>query len=199
MRRSILQAALAVLILGTSADAATIRFDSDPFDGTTALTTPGRQIVTNELFTTFNIATDVFEFNRNVFGVDTIHFANDVPANLATSGLTVIVNEDFGPPMAAGIAADLIAGRITSPGPGFFIYFNTGLNLPRLVYSTDLNDPTADLKVLARLTNLTVQSGQLVNFTAANFAVVPEPGTLALTAVGIAAFVRSRRRQLGRL
>ena len=34
-------------------------------------------------------------------------------------------------------------------GPGFFIYFNSGLDLPRLVYSTDLSDNTADLKVLA--------------------------------------------------
>jgi hypothetical protein len=197
MRCSILQAAMAVVILGTSADAATITFDTDPFAGTTALTTPGRQIIGNELFITFDIATDVFQFNRDVFGVDTIAFANDLPGNLATSGLTVIVNEDLGPPMAAGTAAGLLAAQITAPGPGFFVYFNTGLNVPRLVYSTNLDDPTADLKVLARLTNLTGQPGELAKLSARNFA-VPEPATLLLTAAGIAAFFQARRRQLAR-
>ena len=31
---------------------------------------------------------------------------------------------------AAGNAANLIAARLTTPGPGFFIYFNSALNLP---------------------------------------------------------------------
>ena len=47
-----------------------------------------------------------------------------------------------------------LAAQISVSTPGFFVYFNTGLNLPRLVYSADLSDNTADLAVLARLTNL---------------------------------------------
>jgi hypothetical protein len=86
-------------------------------------------------------------------------------------------------PFGAGNAANLIAGQITSPGPGFFIYFNSGLNLPRLVFSTDLDDSTADLKVLFRMTNLSDQADALSTFTASNFAFVPEPSTLMLLAV----------------
>lgn len=46
----------------------TVRFDTDPFAGSLATTTPGRQIVGGELFTTFNPATDVFVFDAAVFG-----------------------------------------------------------------------------------------------------------------------------------
>jgi hypothetical protein len=102
----------------------------------------------------------------------------------------------------AGNAANLIASQITTPGPGFFMYFNQGLDLPRLVFSTDLNDNTADLKILFRMTNLTGQAGRdgMANFTASNFAIttVPEPSTFALLASaaligGIARFRRRRR------
>jgi hypothetical protein len=81
--------------------------------------------------------------------------------------------------------------------PGFFIYFNSALNLPRLVFSPDLNDPTADLKILARMTNLTGASDQLVNFRADNFALqaVPEPGTLLLMGTAGAWLARRRARR----
>jgi hypothetical protein len=63
-------------------------------------------------------------------------------------------------PFGARNAADLIANRITTPGPGFFIYFNQDLNLPRLVYSSGLSDNNADLKILARMLNLFGPNGQ---------------------------------------
>jgi len=87
-------------------------------------------------------------------------------------------------PFGAGNAASLIAGQITSSDPGFFIYFNSGLNLARLVFSTDLGDSTADLKILARMTNLTGQAGRdaIPTFTASNFAAVPEPSSFLLIA-----------------
>jgi hypothetical protein len=69
------------------------------------------------------------------------------------------------------------------------MYFNSNLDLPRLVYSTDLNDNTADLKVLARLTNLGGEPGRqaMATFTSSNFrlAAVPDSGstlTLLLSA-----------------
>ena len=110
-------------------------------------------------------------------------FANDVVGNLPTSGVNVIVlqtfDDDGNPvtPFGAGNAANLIADQITSPGAGFFIYFNSGLDLPRLVYSTDLNDNTADLKILFRMTNLTGQDGRdaIPTFTKSNFEITQGP------------------------
>jgi hypothetical protein len=109
-------------------------------------------------------------------------------------------------PFGAGNAADLIASRITTSGPGFFVYFNQGLDLPRLVYSTDLSDHNADLKILARMLNLNGAEGRnaIPNFTAANFdittatASAPEPSTLpilmGLGLVGASCTIRRRKR-----
>jgi hypothetical protein len=185
-----------VLSLGATANATTITFNSDPFAGSTALTTPGRQIVGGEPFITFDISTDVFAFDRSFFAIgDQILFANDLVENLPTGGLNVIVLQTQPIPFNAGLAADAIAAQITSPGAGFFIYFNSGLDLPRLVYSTDLSDNTADLKVLARMTNLSGQPGRdaLPTFSESNFQIVPEPSSLLLMGAG-AILVRLRRR-----
>jgi hypothetical protein len=189
------------LSLGATASATTIVFDSDPFAGSNALITPGRQIVGGEPFISFDIASDVFAFVPSFFGVgNEIHFANDLVENLPASGLNVIVLQTAPIPFNAGLAANAIADQVTSPGPGFFIYFNSGLDLPRLVYSTDLDDATADLKILARMTNLVGQPGRdaLPAFSASNFQIVlvPEPaGLLLMTGIGaILAGSRLRRR-----
>jgi hypothetical protein len=103
----------------------------------------------------------------------------------------------------AGVAANLIAAQITSDGAGFFVYLNSALGVPRLVYSTNLNDNTSDLKILARMTNL--DDDALPQFTEANFVIdadvaVPEPSAFFLTmaAGGLllagARFGRVRRR-----
>ena len=66
------------------------------------------------------------------------------------------------------------------------------------MFSTDLNDNTADLKVLFRMTNLSGQPDALPTFTASNFAVVPEPPTLMLLAaagiLGVGRTTLRRRR-----
>ena len=86
-----------------------------------------------------------------------IHFANGPINSIPSTDVNVVVlqttDNDGNPltPFEAGNAADLLASRITDPGPGLFIYFNSSLNLPRLVYSTDLSSSTADLKILARI------------------------------------------------
>ena len=201
--------AVALFVASANARATVFTFDTDPFAGTTALTTPGRQVVGGEAVINFSIASDIFAFDPAVFGIsNTISFANDLVGNLPTSGINVVVlqttDDDANPatPFAAGNAANLIAAQIVSSGPGFFIYFNQGLNLPRLVFSTDLNDNTADLKILARMTNFVGQSDILPAFTAANFAVipsaVPEPCTWAMILIGFTglgfAFRQSRCR-----
>jgi hypothetical protein len=190
--------AVALFALNTAAQAVTITFDDDPFEGSTALTTPGRQVVGNETFTSFDIAKDVFKFDESVFGVGELNFANGEIGNIPGYGTNFAVlrtfDNDANPatPFGAGNAANLLADQITTSGAGFFVYFNSGLDLARLVFSTDLSDATADLKVLARLTNFTGQAGRdaMANLSAANFAVqpstqVPTPGTLSLFGLGL--------------
>lgn len=191
MSRSIFYVAAALLTLSATVNAATFRFVTDPFAGSDALTTEGRQVVGGEPFITFDIASDIFSFEPSIFNVgDDVLFANDVASNLPTSDVNVVVLQSFDndddPTTAfnAGSAANLIADQVMAPGAGFFVYFNSGLDLPRLVYSTNLDDNTADLKILARMTNLTGQAGRdaFPTFTESNFAIepVPEPSSMLL-------------------
>ncbi len=195
--------ALSVLaVLSLPSQAATVTFNTDPFAGTTALTDPGRQIIGSELFIpTFDLATDVFAFDPAVFNVgSTLSFVTSTAPSLPTGGANVIVlqttdnDSDAGTPFGAGNAANLIAAQVTTPGAGFFIYHNSVLGLRRLVYSTDLDDATADLKILARLQAPTGADSiaTLPAFTAANFALaadtsIPEPATFALLGLGLVA------------
>ena len=204
-----------LLALSSTANANTFRFDTDPFAGTNVLNVPGRQIVGGENFISFSIATDVFSLESTVFGVGgAVNFVN-APANgLPGSGVNIVVLEAFDDdnnpqtPFGAGQAANLIASKVTTAGAGFFIYFNQALDLPRLVYSTDLSSQDADLKILARMLNLTGATGRnlMPTFTASDFtitttaAAVPEPSNalLAFPAFGVLMLLRSaaqRRRK----
>jgi hypothetical protein len=196
LRISIAAAALLAIVTGP-ANATVFQFNTDPFAGTPVLTTPGRQVVGGESFLpTFNLNTDVFSFDGNVFNVGNgVSFANNTAANLPTGGVNVVVLQDTDndanalTPFGAGNAADLIAGRITQSGAGFFIYMNSALNLRRLVYSTDLNDNTADLRILARILDPlgAAAIATLPNFTAANFEITatPEPSSFAFLGLGM--------------
>jgi hypothetical protein len=136
----------------------------------------------------FDVATDVLALDIGAFGVSNIAFFNGLSSNVPASGVNTIVLQNDDVPFAAGIAADLIAEQVTAPGPGFFIYFNSGLDLPRLVFVNDLSDPDSSFKILARFSDPDFAGAagraQLPNFTAANFAAIPEPGSLMLTAAG---------------
>jgi hypothetical protein len=212
VRHSTFYCAVVVLFaLSTAANADTFRFDTDPFAGTNVLNIPGRQIIGGENFISFSIAQDVFSLESTVFGVgDDVDFVNGPVNALPTSGVNVVVLDSFDDdnnpltPFGAGQAANLIASRVTTPGPGFFIYFNQSLDLPRLVYSTDLSSKDSDLKILARMLNLNGAEGRnaMPDFTAANFDIttaaspVPEPSSafLILPVAAFCWFVLRRKR-----
>jgi hypothetical protein len=211
-RFAVLAIASLLLLPNATASAATITFFGDPFAGSTALTTPGRQVVGGEPSITFTPGVDQFQFDLGSFGPygvgTSILFVNDVASNIPGTNVNTVVLRTFdddanlATPFGAGNAANLIAGQLTTPTPGFFIYFNQGLGLPRLVFSTNLDDTTADLKILARMTNLTGTGGQtaMANFTAADFAtvtVVPEPSSMLLITSGGALLIFLRRRRGG--
>jgi hypothetical protein len=209
----ILFAALAAAACCQDSRANTFTFNTDPFAGTPVLSIPGRQLIGGEEFLSFSPATDVFSLDANVFGVGpTVNFFNGLASALPQTGPNVIVLENFdndnnpGTPFGASNAADLIASRITASGPGFFVYFNQSLNLARLVYSTDLSSSDADLKVLARMLNLTGDEGRnaLPTFTASNFeftTATPEPSQIypiCAAMLLLAATELARRRRASR-
>jgi hypothetical protein len=210
-RAHIIVAAIMLLAWCSAARAASISFSSDPFEGTSVRDVPGRQVVGGELFIAFHTDTESFVFDDVGFGMGSqIHFANGVFNAIPPSGVNAVVlqstDNDENPltPFGAANAADLLASRIADPGAGVFVYFNSSLNLARLVYSSDLSSNTADLKILARILNLTGREGitALPTFSAENFEIsngqtVPEPSTFALFGVGISLVVtmaRNRRR-----
>lgn len=196
----VLAAGILLAGFGPVATASSLNFGTDPFEGTTVRNTPGRQLIGGEFFINFNTASESFVFSGPAFGMTQLRFANGL-ANSIPANANVIVlqntDNDDNPltPFGAGNAADILAGRITTPGPGLFIYFNSSLKLPRLVYSDDLSRNTADLKVLARMLGLNGKSGEamlneLPAFTSSNFllaetAAVPEPSSLLLIGGGL--------------
>lgn len=201
-RSRALAGGLLLFALSTVATASNVNFGVDPFDGTTVRNIPGRQIVGGEFFIAFHTATEQFVFDGPAFRMSDIRFANGPIASIPSDANAVVLQTldndgTAGTPFGAGNAADLLASRITTHGPGVFVYFNSSLNLARLVYSDDLASNSADLRILARILDLNGQQGgvnQLPAFSAANFAItnaaaVPEPSSLALLAGGIALLI----------
>ena len=82
MRVLVLLLSAALLNLAGTASAAPITLAADPFDWSTALTTPGRHIVGGELFSPIDTANDDSLIDRTVLGVSTtVSGADDVPHN----------------------------------------------------------------------------------------------------------------------
>ena len=218
--KGVVRVSLAAFVLSVAtgaASAAIFSFDQDPFLGTGIDPDDGvRQISTGSagfgarlVVAEFDFANDQFQFSIPAFGLERgLVFQGAPVGDLVPSGPgkpNVVVlqttDDDADPATAfgAGNAASLIAGALDDPENGFFIYHNSGLMLNRLVYSTDLSDPTADLAILAAIASPTGQAAidQLPEFTSENFAFVPLPAATPLLAASLgllAAFGwRSRR------
>ena len=153
------------------------------------VTEAGRQIVGGEDFIDdFDVDADQFVINRSITRFATpgdLSFFNGPAAELPSEGVNVIVLQDADndndpeTPFLAGTAANLIAENYDESRAGFFVYFNSNLGLNRLVYSTDLSDATADLQIVARLTDRVGQSAidTLPTFREENFRFVGiDPG-----------------------
>src|SRR6187402_1001265 len=127
-----------------AAAAASISFGIDPFEGSPVRSIPGRQVVGGEFFIAFNTAAEAFVFSGPAFGLSQIRFANGPTSSISSDANVAVLrttDNDNNPltPFGAGNAADLLATRVTVAGPGLFVYFNSSLNLARLVYSDDLS------------------------------------------------------------
>jgi Ca2+-binding RTX toxin-like protein len=125
------------------------------------------------------VNSDRFRFNAGDFSVvGPLTFINTLAANLPNSGVNVIVlqdtDNDNDPATAfnARSAARLIGNAINQPEAGFFIYWNSGLGVNRLVYTPDLSNGEAPLTILNAINTLSGQDAinALPTFRADNFA-----------------------------
>ena len=169
-------------ILNGSLEADIFAYGGDPFEGQD-VSAPERQIidVNQDLIADFDFAEDKYRFNATDFDVNgDVNFAavdaNAEDASIAPGTNVVAVlnsNNADNPndPFLAGSAANQIAELVSEDGAGFFSYFNSNLQLNRVVYSTNLNDADADLNVISQQTNLIGQDAidALNEFSASNF------------------------------
>lgn len=180
--RDILAGGLGADILTGGGGRDTFFFGQDPF-AEADVSAEGRQIIGDEdTITDFQFNRDTYSFAGTGFDVENkVNFVS-LDANKAKKGdiadgtnVVVLLNSDNDgdpeTPFLAGTAANQIAEIVTTDGAGFFVYFNSNLQLNRLVYSENLNDATADLKIISRQDDLLGQDAidALARFDADNF------------------------------
>ncbi|NJR58115.1 MAG: calcium-binding protein [Cyanobacteria bacterium CRU_2_1] len=120
---------------------------------------------TPDIITDFEIGADQFALDGQALGLPTLTFAKGDSGQLSGNPNVIVLTNGFANAAAAGKAiAD--NNNITS-GAGIYVYFNTTLNLTRVVFSRNLGSG-GDISVLANLTNQTNVANQN-NFGANNF------------------------------
>ena len=138
-------------------------YAGNPFEGED-VSDPERQIIGEEDFITdFDFAEDRYLVDARDFEIDgdaSFVAVDSEKPNTAITARTNIVtllntDKDGNPdtPFIAGTAANEIADLSTIDGAGLFVYHNSELGLNRLVYSSNLNDADADLKIISRQTD----------------------------------------------
>jgi hypothetical protein len=160
-----------------------------------------------------SVENDIYQFDASDYGISApLSFQaidGNTPGATVRAGVNVIslLNGDSDnnpatpPSFNAGLAANQVANLVTTDGAGFFFYFNTALNVNRLVYSSNLNDPTADLKIVSRHTDLTGADAiaALGRLSAANFRFVDQTPFFVITPNGAAATVQGTGTVFGQI
>lgn len=155
----------------------------------------------------FDVDNDRYRIFNDTFGVaGPLDFQNAFAAsgNLSDSANVVVLQNSDDDGNAATVfnarsAAGVIAANTAADRAGFFVYFNSALNINRLVFSQNLNDGLAALFILAANNAPTGLEAiaQLPTFAASNFqfAEVPVPGAVALFATGLLGAAAARKRR----
>ncbi|MEM1379628.1 MAG: VPLPA-CTERM sorting domain-containing protein [Pseudomonadota bacterium] len=146
----------------------------------------------------FRIATDSFGFDQRLAFLNTEAGGVDDLAN-------IIVLQDFDDDNDASTvfnarsAARLIGANTDEDRDGFFVYYNSALQINRLVYSTNLADGDASFQIIAAILNPTGADAiaALPTFGADNFSEVPVPAA-ALLFGGVAAGFGALRKKRAR-
>lgn len=151
----------------------------------------------------FDLTSDVFALVAQTFGVSSpLTFQNVLASGGNVSdAANVIVVQNTAATFNARTAVQTIAANTGVDRPGFFVYFNTGLSIDRLVFAANLNDPNSTLQILAAIQSPTGADAlsRLAQFSAANFRFVetPLPAAAPLFVGALAVFgaaARLRRR-----
>lgn len=149
----------------------------------------------------FDLTSDIFSIVAETFGVSApLSFQNILASggNVSDSA-NVIVVQNTASTFNARTAVQTIAANTGADRPGFFVYFNTGLSIDRLVFAANLNDPNSVLQILAAIQSPTGADAlsRLSQFSAANFRFVetPLPAAAPLFLGALAAFGVTARRK----
>lgn len=133
---------------------------------------------TPDILTDWSVSEDIFVFDTEVFSVTGNRRVSVSNAADIAEGANIIVLQDTdndanaATAFNAGAAANLIAANVDVDGAGFFVYWNSALGINRLVYSENLNDAAADIRVLANIDTLKGADAiaALDDFSGGNFA-----------------------------
>lgn len=172
--RDILSGGPGVDTLTGGANRDSFQFDADPFDGQTPKPVAGTHIsgVNNpDFITDFQVDEDNFALGRDALGLSKLSFSDGKVADLSGSANVLVLQDSF--PNGFVAAQTIADNNELTGGAGVFIYYNSNLQIDRLVYSADLAHG-GNISVLANLQNVTGSDALalLPSFSAQNFTLV---------------------------